>query len=55
MNYKIVDVFEPTGFSRKHVISYSEDAVISFPADESNTDFMAFIESNPDALNEANN
>ena len=56
MNYKIVSATGIDGLVSKHVIiDNGDETFVSFPADESNPVFLAFIEANPDALNEVNN
>jgi hypothetical protein len=51
MIYEIVSVTGIDGVKTKHVIiDNGDDTFVSFPADESNPNFVAFIEANPDAI-----
>lgn len=54
MNYEIFEVENwRDNTIQKHVVIYlDEDNARTFPADESNPDYIAFIEANPDALKE---
>ena len=56
MNYQIIETESMDGQLQKHVIiDNGNDTFVSFPVDESNSVFLAFIEANPEALNEVNN
>jgi hypothetical protein len=51
MIYKIVSITGIDGSVSKHVIiDNGDDTFVSFPADESNPNYVAFIEANPDAV-----
>jgi hypothetical protein len=50
MGYQIIEV-KSFGATTKHIIiDNGDDTFVSFPADESNPNFVAFIEANPDAI-----
>ena len=51
MTYEIIEVESFDGSVSKHVIiDNGDDTFVSFPADESNPNYVAFIEANPDAV-----
>ena len=51
MTYKIIIVTTFGGLTSKHIlIDNGDDTFVSFPADESNPNYIAFIEANPDAV-----
>jgi hypothetical protein len=51
MTYQIIEV-ESFGVKTKHVIiDNCDDTFVSFPADESNPNFVAFIKANPNWIN----
>lgn len=48
--YKIITVMEPDQTSRDHVvIEHDDGGATSFPVDETNPNYVAFLEANPDA------
>jgi hypothetical protein len=54
MEYQIIEV-ESFGVKTKHIIiDNGDDTFLSFPADESNPNYVAFIEANPDAVKKVN-
>jgi hypothetical protein len=51
MTYEIVSVTGIDGSVSKHIIiDNGDDTFVSFPAEESNPNFVAFIEANPDVV-----
>ena len=51
MTYQIVTASNFDGSISKHIIvDNGDDMFISFPADESNSTYVAFIDANPDAV-----
>jgi hypothetical protein len=50
MSYEIIDVIGSDNVKRQHVIIRGDESFVSFPADKSNPNYVAFIEANPDAL-----
>ena len=54
MTYQIIEV-ESFGATTKHIIiDNGDDTFVSFSAEESNPNYMAFIEANPDAVKKVN-
>jgi hypothetical protein len=54
MTYQIIEVESFDAKTKHIIIDNGDDTFVSFPAEESNPNFVAFIEANPDALNEVN-
>lgn len=51
MTYKIITVTAFGGLTSKHIlIDNGDDTFVSFPVDDSNPNYIAFIEENPDAV-----
>lgn len=51
MKYEIVNTTNYDGSNNQHIIiDNGDDTFVSFPVDESNPNYVAFIEANPDAL-----